>query len=388
MSIDRRDFLKLAGLGTAVLVLGQSRLVSALTGKPGEDFMFVQLSDLHWGFNDTKVNPDFSGTLKKAIAAVNTMNAQPDFIMVTGDLTHNTDDVNARRKRMTEVRDMLKDLKVKNIRFMPGEHDASLDNGMVFKEIFGATHYTFAHKGVNFIVLDNVSDPTASIGAEQLQWFGEQLKKLDTDDRIVVFTHRPLFDLLPAWDWFTRDGAKAIELMMPYKNISVLYGHIHQEHHHMTAHIPHHAAHGLMYPLPAPNSVPKKAPVAWDPTKPYNNLGYRSADVNFASATLALNKFPIKAAQEQVVQIVAKKFDFTPNQINLKKGVPVVLELTSLDRLHGFKIPDMDVDVAIKPGEVTRVRIVPDKVGTFTFFCDIYCGEGHEDMNGQIIVAE
>jgi cytochrome c oxidase subunit 2 len=176
--------------------------------------------------------------------------------------------------------------------------------------------------------------------------------------------------------------------MMPYKNITVLYGHIHQEHHHMTAHIPHHAAHGLMYPLPAPNSVPKKVPVAWDPAKPYNNLGYRSADVNFASATLALNEFPIKAAPEQVVKIVAKKFDFTPNQINLKKGVPVVLELTSLDRIHGFKIPDMDVDVAIKPGEITRVRIVPDKVGTFSFLCDIYCGEGHEDMNGQIIVTE
>ena len=42
---------------------------------------------------------------------------------------------------------------------MPGEHDASLDKGEAFKEFFGATHYTFDHKGVHFIVLDNVSDP-------------------------------------------------------------------------------------------------------------------------------------------------------------------------------------------------------------------------------------
>jgi plastocyanin len=271
---------------------------------------------------------------------------------------------------------------------MPGEHDASLDNGGVFKEIFGPTRYSFAHKGINFIVLDNVSDPTSAIGDEQLQWFGAELKKLDKDDRIVVFTHRPLFDLLPAWDWFTRDGARAIELMMPYKNITVLYGHIHQEHHQMTAHIPHHAAHGLMYPLPAPNSVPKKAPVAWDPAQPYKNLGYRSVDANVASAVLVLNEYPIKAEQEKVVKIVAKKFEYTPNQIKLKKGEPVVLELTSLDRLHGFNIPDMGVRADIKPNEVTRVRVTPAKAGTFTFFCDIFCGDGHGEMSGQIIVEE
>jgi cytochrome c oxidase subunit 2 len=72
----------------------------------------------------------------------------------------------------------------------------------------------------------------------------------------------------------------------------------------------------------------------------------------------------------------------------LKKGEPVVFELTSMDRLHGFNIPDMSVHAEIKPNEITRVRIVPVKAGTFTFFCDIYCGEGHEDMNGQIIVED
>ena len=50
-------------------------------------------------------------------------------------------------------------LKVKNVRFMPGEHDASLDHGAACKEFFGETHYTFDHKGVHFIALDNVSDP-------------------------------------------------------------------------------------------------------------------------------------------------------------------------------------------------------------------------------------
>jgi cytochrome c oxidase subunit 2 len=54
--------------------------------------------------------------------------------------------------------------------------------------------------------------------------------------------------------------------------------------------------------------------------------------------------------------------------------------------MHGFNCPDLGVRADIKPGEITKVRIVPDRVGSFTFFCDIFCGEGHEDMNGKIIV--
>ncbi len=177
---------------------------------------------------------------------------------------------------------------------MPGEHDAGLDHAEAFKELFGETHYTFAHKGVNFVVLDNVSDPTSSIGEAQLQWLDAELKKLDHGSRLVMFTHRPLFDLYPQWDWFTRDRSKAIELLMPFKNVTVLYGHIHQEHHHMTAHIPHHAAHGMMYPLPAPGSVPKKGPVAWDAAHPYKGLGYRGVVPKTPEAVLT--EFPIAGA--------------------------------------------------------------------------------------------
>jgi 3',5'-cyclic AMP phosphodiesterase CpdA len=262
MNIDRRDFLKLIGVGSAVLVLGRQGSAGAADAAAGkDDFFFVQLSDTHWGFSDPKINPDYAGTLKKAIAAVNSMKAQPDFVVFTGDITHTTDDPKERRKRMAEARDIISGLKVKNIRFMAGEHDAGLDNGEAFQEYFGKTHYVFDFKGVHFIVIDNVSDPTSSITDPQLQWLGDELKKLDKDSRIVVLTHRPLWALYPNWDWWTRDGAKAIDLLMPYKNVTVFYGHIHQENHHMTEHIPHHAAKGLMFPLPAPGSVPKRVPI-------------------------------------------------------------------------------------------------------------------------------
>jgi len=199
--------------------------------------------------------------MKKAVEQVNSLSSQPEFIMFAGDLTHTTDDDKERKKRLGEFRTIVSDLKVKNVRYMPGEHDASLDNGMAFQEFFGKTYYTFTHRGVNFIVIDNVSDPTGSIGDEQLNWLKAELDKFPKDALIVVFTHRPLFDLAPSWDWATRDGAKAIDLLMPYPNITVFYGHIHQENHHMTGHIAHHSAKGLMYPLPAPLSQPKKAPV-------------------------------------------------------------------------------------------------------------------------------
>jgi len=91
-------------------------------------------------------------------------------------------------------------------------------------------------------------------------------------------------------------------------------------------------------------------------------------------------------AQEKVIQVTAEKFKFTPATIEVKVGEPVVLELSSLDRKHGFQVPDLKIDESIEPGKVTRVRIVPDKAGTFPFHCDIFCGSGHEEMAGEIVV--
>jgi 3',5'-cyclic AMP phosphodiesterase CpdA len=272
--IDRRQFLKLAGLGGVVFASGLARAAgTAVT----DDFYFVQLSDTHWGFEGPP-NPDAKVTLPKTVATVNALKDAPDFIMFTGDLTHTTDDPKERRQRLAEFKKIVGELKVKNVHFMPGEHDASLDQGQAFQEYFGKTHYTFDHKGVHFIVVDNVSDPTGAIGDEQLAWLAADLKKMPPDANIVVFTHRPLFDLAPEWDWATRDGAKAIDLLMPHANVTVFYGHIHQEHHFMTGHIAHHAAKGLMFALPVAKSQPKRTPLPWDPAQPYAGLGFRDVE--------------------------------------------------------------------------------------------------------------
>ena len=96
----------------------------------------------------------------------------------------------------------------------------------------------------------------------------------------------------------------------------------------------------------------------------------------------------VAAPEERVIKVVAKKFDYTPNMIQLKKGESVVLELTTLDVVMGFNAPDFGVRADILPGKVAQVRIEAQKTGQFTFFCDIFCGSGHEDMNGTIVVTE
>jgi 3',5'-cyclic AMP phosphodiesterase CpdA len=292
-TLKRRDFLRLAAIG------GGAAFASALPGWTygrDDDFYFVQLSDAHWGFEGPAVNPDAHGTLPKAVAAVNALPAAPDFIVFTGDLTHTTDDPAVRRERMRQFQTIVENLKVRPLYLMPGEHDASLDAGAAYKERFGDTHYTFDHKGVHFVVLDNVSDPAGRVGAEQIAWLAADLDAQPAAARIVVFTHRPLFDLAPQWDWATRDGAQVIDVLMKHENVTVFYGHIHQEHHTMTGHIAHHAARSLMFPLPAPGSQPSRAPLPWDAAAPYRGLGWRRVEVDEKPGVYTFNEMPIRSA--------------------------------------------------------------------------------------------
>lgn len=90
---------------------------------------------------------------------------------------------------------------------------------------------------------------------------------------------------------------------------------------------------------------------------------------------------------ERVIKVIAKRFDFTPGEIHLERGVPVLVELSSLDVPMGFNVPDFGVRSDIVPGKISRLRLNPDKRGQFIFLCDIFCGAGHESMNGMITVS-
>jgi cytochrome c oxidase subunit II len=90
----------------------------------------------------------------------------------------------------------------------------------------------------------------------------------------------------------------------------------------------------------------------------------------------------------KVIDITAKKFDFTPSQITLKKGEPVILRLHSSDRVHGFMSKPLKIDTDI-PNDTTKdVAITPDTTGDFVVICDHYCGSGHGGMKMKVTVVE
>src|SRR5262249_10243092 len=93
------------------------------------------------------------------------------------------------------------------------------------------------------------------------------------------------------------------------------------------------------------------------------------------------------AQAERVIKMEARKWVFLPGEITLKKGEPVTIELTAPEVVMGFNLPDFKVRADIIPGQVAKVRFTPDKTGTFTFLCDIFCGDGHETMHGTLIVT-
>ena len=113
---------------------------------------------------------------------------------------------------------------------------------------------------------------------------------------------------------------------------------------------------------------------------------YRRALVALLAGSAMGAAARLVAGQPTEIRISAKKFEFTPNKVTAKRGQPLVLVLTSEDRIHGFKMPDFGIRTEIVPGQETRVDFVPDKAGNFAFFCDVFCGDGHEDMDGTLVI--
>jgi predicted phosphodiesterase len=311
--IDRRSFLRIAGISLGAGALYRVAPALALAGegeqmarasarKNGEairPFSFVQLSDTHVG-SGPPVNPGGTAAFEHAIEVVNRLPAPPDFVLFTGDLTHDSEEPGEPARRMKRFKDIAARLKVKTQKAVPGEHDAGLDGGALFRELFGETHYAFDHRGVHFVALDNVSRALPEVGPDQLAWLRKDLSRLPATAPIVVFTHRPLFDLRPDWEWFTNDGDEVMKSLAPFENVTVLYGHIHREDVHEEGHVRHLAARGLAWAFPDPAAEEKK-PLPVDPAHPYRNLGTRVAHVGPgkapATAVLGIDDVELSRAE-------------------------------------------------------------------------------------------
>ena len=291
---DRRSFLKIAGSSFGIGVLysaypaaragaatgGFFDALGRANGEKVAPFSFIQLSDAHVGFNGP---PDPLGTkaFERAVDMINGLPQRPDLVLFTGDLTHDTEDRDVHVQRMKQFQEISKRINVPVIKHVPGEHDAGLDGGALYREMFGESYYSFDHRGVHFVALDNVTRAKPEVGTEQLTWLKKDLARFPKTAPIVVFTHRPLFDLRPDWEWFTSDGDDVMNVLAAYDNLTVLYGHIHRDDEHQTGSVHHYAARSLIFAFPDPvGATGPRKPVPFDKDHPFKNLGIRSVSFN------------------------------------------------------------------------------------------------------------
>jgi len=311
--IDRRSFLRIAGASIGIGVLYEFAPFLERRAEAGEitgyfkktngeapaSFTFAQFSDPHVGFQGP---PDPLGTkaFESAVALLNKSPRQPDFVLFTGDLTHDADSRDVHAQRMRLFRKIAGGLRTRAIHTVPGENDAALDGGVLYREHFGETHYSFDHKGVHFVALDNVSQGSAEVGTAQLTWLKTDLARFPKTAPIIVFTHRPLFDLKPEWEWFTRDGDAVMNALAPYENVTVLYGHIHRHDVHQAGNVKHYAARSLIFAFNDPATNDDKKPLAFDQTDPFKDLGIRlvsSKSADSKSADLAVKDVVLTKAE-------------------------------------------------------------------------------------------
>ena len=271
--VDRRGFLKCmawAGTGALFMVEGgvlKSYSLSRLPKLPGTSagsLSFVQISDSHMGFNKA-ANPDVVGTLKTAIDRINALPTAPEFMLHTGDISHLS-----KPEEFDTVDQILKDARAKDVFFVPGEHDVLEDDGKQYVERYGkdgkgAGWYSFDKKGVHFVGLVNVLNLKAgglgTLGAEQLAWLKDDVRRLKHSTPIVVFAHIPLWSVYPDWGWGTDDAAQALALLKPFGSVTVLNGHIHQTMQKVEGSVTFHTAASTAFPQPAPGSADSPGPM-------------------------------------------------------------------------------------------------------------------------------
>jgi cytochrome c oxidase subunit 2 len=92
--------------------------------------------------------------------------------------------------------------------------------------------------------------------------------------------------------------------------------------------------------------------------------------------------------ENRVIEIHAKRFEFSPADITVKKGESVTLSLTSDDVAHSLLIEGLGVNAAVSKGHPTQVTITPDKAGDFAGRCGKFCGVGHGSMRFVVHVTE
>ncbi len=306
--IDRRGFLKcMAWAGTGIVwTIAAGGLPTSqvfgkvLKGKESKDFHFIQISDSHMGFSKP-ANTDVNGTLQAVVNRINGLNEQPEFIIHTGDLTHGS-----KPEEFDTMDQILKSAKTKQIFYVPGEHDTSVDDGKMYLERYGkgskgSGWYSFDHKGAHFVGLVNVVqlEGMGKLGADQLAWLKDDLSKVSSSTPVILFTHIPLWAVYPQWGWGTKDSEEALSYVKRFGSVTVLNGHIHQVMQKVEGTVTFHTAMSTAFPQPAPGSAPSPGPMKVPAEKLRSVLGLADVHYLVQKHSLAIVDTPLEIGAGQ-----------------------------------------------------------------------------------------
>ena len=418
--IDRRGFLKCmawAGTGLVWTLSAGIPISTAFAGAPGyssatkSDFSFVQISDSHIGF-DKPANVDVTATLQAAIEKINGMPTEPDFILHTGDLSHLS-----KPGEFDTLDQVLKSARPKNVFYVPGEHDVSLDNGAQFLDRYGkgtqgSGWQSFDHKGVHFVGLVNVLNLKAGglgiLGPDQLRWLEQDLRGRSASTPVVVFAHVPLWAAYPEWGWGTEDSAQALAYLKRFGSVTVLNGHIHQIMQKVEGNVTFHTAMSTAFPQPIAGTAPSPGPIKVPAEHLRKVLGI--TDVNYIAsnkhlatvdATLAgtpvqeadavlrqaAAALPAAASQSQskvavagqTLQAAIDNFAFTPKEMTVPVGATV--QWTNKDDIPHTVTSDSKVFESSILDTNQTFQFIFTKPGKFPYFCKL-----HPHMTGVITV--
>ena len=251
---SRRRILRMAGeIGLTTFAaraigvnLGLVQVVSAATGpRASEPFSFAIITDSHLF---SQANHKFDKSLADAVQRVNSLSTPPDFVLFAGDIAQNgTED------QLVKGQKILSALKMP-VKFIPGEHDWYLDMGKTWRGLFGKETWSFDHKGVHFVglnsilvkdfwtgaglgpaqrmgVMEMLESPIAGpwgVQEAQLEFLRKDTAALPVDTPVVLFTHSPLWDYYPRWNFQTSDSPQIREILARFEHVMSFHGHVHQ----------------------------------------------------------------------------------------------------------------------------------------------------------------
>jgi 3',5'-cyclic-AMP phosphodiesterase len=251
VTITRRVFIQTGVLTGATVALGPGWFPTLNTlevAHAQETVRFAWISDTH--LYPKSVNTRFVDTSTRAVKDVARQAGQFDFLIFGGDLAQL-----GRKDELDLGKQILSELKIRQL-YIPGEHDWYYDMGQQWQNMFGRSPWSMDHKGIHFVGLNTVGQapdywtprrmnaeqrmaamsildgsiagPWAGLGPEQLKWLADDLGKQQRNRPIVIFSHNPLYEVYPPWNFWVRDWKEVQEIIKPFQNVTNIHGHVHQ----------------------------------------------------------------------------------------------------------------------------------------------------------------